>query len=284
MLVHDNRQGFLGRNHEKVLENYQVAVVGVGGGGSQVVQQLAHIGIGTICVFDSDCMAKNNQNRQVGSRENDIVNQTLKVDIAERLTEGIRPGTQMVKVPYRWQERAELLRECHVVFGCVDSFCDRSELEASCRRYMQPLIDIGMDVHSIGDEYAIGGQVILSMPGSLCMRCVGFLREELLAKEASRYGKAGPRAQVIWPNGILASAAIGILMQLVTPWHTKHSPIVYLEYDGNTQTLLPSNRLTALHGTVCPHFSGDNHVGDPFWKPSGANRSTIGGLNEQESR
>lgn len=267
MLKQNNRQGFLGQNHEDVLGRYRVAVVGVGGGGTHFAQQLAHIGIRTVCVFDSDYMTEENQNREVGSVEKDIVEQTLKVDIAERLMKGIRSSTKIIKVPYRWQEQVEILRGCHVVFGCLDSFSDRAELEVTCRRYMQPLIDIGMDVHAIVDEYAIGGQVILSMPGSLCMRCLGFITNELLAKEASRYGAAGPRAQVIWPNGVLASAAIGVFMQLITPWHKKHSSTVYLEYDGNTNALQTSNRLEVLQGRVCPHFSGQNHVGDPFWRP-----------------
>lgn len=267
MPVHKDRQEFLGLNYEDVLGRYRVAVVGIGGGGTHFAQQLAHIGIGTVCVFDSDHMAKHNQNREVGSTENDIAERTLKVDIAERLMKGIRSSTKVVKIPYRWQERAEILRGCHIVFGCLDSFSDRAELEVACRRYMQPLIDIGMDVHFVGDEYAIGGQVILSMPGSLCMRCVGFIRDDVLAREASRYGAAGSRPQVIWPNGILASAAIGVFMQLVTPWHRKHTSVVYLECDGNANTLLPSNRLRAIQGRVCPHFSGQNHVGDPFWNP-----------------
>lgn len=265
MLAPNNRQGFLGQNHEEVLCRYRVAVVGVGGGGTHFAQQLAHIGIGTVCVFDSDHMEENNQNREVGSTEKDIAERTLKVDIAERLLKGIRSSTKVVKIPYRWQKRAEVLRGCHIVFGCLDSFSDRAELEVACRRYMQPLIDIGMDVHSVGDEYVIGGQVILSMPGSLCMRCIGFIRDDVIAKEVSRYGATGPRAQVIWPNGILASAAIGVFMQLVTPWHKKHTSTVYLEYDGNAQTMLPSNRLQAIRGRGCPHFSGQNHIGDPFW-------------------
>ena len=263
---HNDRQGFLGPSY-KILSAYRVAVVGVGGGGSHFAQQLAHIGIGTICVFDSDYMAGNNQNREVGSLETDIVARTLKVDIAERLMKGIRSSTKVVKIPYRWQERAEILRGCHIVLGCLDSFSDRAELEVECRRYMQPLIDIGMDVHSVGDGYAIGGQVILSMPGSLCMRCLGFIRDDVLAKEASKYGAAGPRAQVIWPNGILASAAVGIFMQLVTPWHKNHTSMVYLEYDGNAHTLLLSNRLGALQGRTCPHFSSSDYLGDPFWNP-----------------
>lgn len=264
----NDRQGFLGANHVDVLGSYRVAVVGVGGGGSHFAQQLAHIGIGTVCVFDSDHMTEHNQTREVGSVEKDIAEGTLKVEIAERLMKGIRSSTKVIKVPYRWQDRADILRSCHVVFGCVDSFCDRAELEVACRRYMQPLIDIGMDVHSVGDEHAIGGQVILSMPGFLCMRCLGFITDGLLAKEASVYGAAGSRAQVIWPNGALASAAIGVFMQLVTPWHKKHTSVVYLEYDGNANTLLPSNRLKVLEGRSCSHFIGEGSVGDPFWDSS----------------
>jgi hypothetical protein len=37
----------------------------------------------------------------------------------------------------------------------------------------------------------MGGQVILSMPGSPCRTCLGFLNEATLAREAALYGDAG---------------------------------------------------------------------------------------------
>jgi len=112
--------------------------------------------------------------------------------------------------------------------------------------------------------FVISGQMILSMPGEPCMRCLGFLNEKVLAEEAGHYGSAGGRPQVVWPNGLLASAAVGILVQLLTPWQKHHSPACYLEYDGNRQTLQPSNRLQYLP-TTCPHFSELGHLGNPFW-------------------
>ena len=57
-------------------------------------------------------------------------------------------------------------------------------------------------------------------------------------------------------------------MQLVTPWHKNHRRVWYLEYDGNSQTVTTSNRLTHLSGVVCQHFSTREDLGDPFWKPS----------------
>lgn len=125
-----------------------------------------------------------------------------------------------------------------------------------------------MDMHDLGNQFAISGQVILSMPGELCMKCMGFLRDDLLAREAANYGAAGSRPQVIWPNGVLASLAVGIFVQLMTPWHKNHRQVWYLEYDGNSQTVTTGNRLTHLSGVVCQHFSTLEDLGDPFWKPS----------------
>jgi hypothetical protein len=78
-------------------------------------------------------------------------------------------------------------------------------------------IDIGMDVHG-KERPVIGGQVILSSPGGLCMKCMGFLTDEKLGQEAARYGNAGAHPQVVWPNGVLASTAVGLAVDLVADW------------------------------------------------------------------
>lgn len=124
-----------------------------------------------------------------------------------------------------------------------------------------------MDVHEVGGAFSVSGQVILSMPGCLCMRCLGFLRDDLLAREAENYGAAGGRPQVVWANGALASAAVGVFTRLFTPWHKEHANCVYLEYDGDNQTVTASNRLLYMRGKQCPHFSQFSELGDPFWIP-----------------
>jgi len=93
-------------------------------------------------------------------------------------------------------------------------------VEESNRRYLVHYIDIGMDVHGIARP-VIGGQLIQSSPGGLCMRCMGFLTDETLAREAGRYGNVGARPQVVWPNGVLASTAVGLAVDLVTNWTHK---------------------------------------------------------------
>jgi len=102
------------------------------------------------------------------------------------------------------------------------------------------------------------------MPGQPCMRCLGILREDALAAEAAEYGAAGSRPQVIWSNGVLASAAVGIFMQLVTPWGKEHNKTILLEYDGNCQTVSLSNKLKYLNDIKCSHYLTQQELGDPF--------------------
>ena len=267
MDIKDDRQGFLGPHHREILGATRVCLMGAGGGGSQIGQQLAHVGFGTVYIFDHDRMGEENHNREIGMTEEDITNQSWKADIVTRNIKGIRALTKVITIRDKWQAQAEVLRGCHLVFGCLDSFSERQELEISCRRYLVPFIDIGMDVYGAENDYSISGQVILSMPGQYCMRCLGFLNDRVLALEAAKYGNAGFQPQVVWPNGILASTAMWVAVSLFTPWHQKHQPVVYLEYDGNSGRITPSNRLLALvrRGNICSHFSQMSDLGDPFW-------------------
>ena len=121
-----------------------------------------------------------------------------------------------------------------------------------------------MDVHAVGNEFVVGGQVVLSMPGELCLWCLWGANRGTHHREAP-HGAAGPRPQVVWPNGVLASLAIGIFMQLVTPWNENSNLTKYLEYDGNAQDVKESPRLGFMAGKACPHFGEQNSLGDPFF-------------------
>jgi molybdopterin-synthase adenylyltransferase len=262
-----SRQSFLGPQSDETLASSGVGIIGLGGGGSHIAQQLAHVGVGNFFLFDHDKVEDTNLNRLVGATAEDVNKGTLKTNISCRMIKGINPRATVVTVPKHWQEEPDLLRNCDAVFGCVDTYAARDEIERACRRSLIPYIDIGMDVTAGENGYVISGQVILSMPGEICMRCMGFLNEKILADEAGLYGAAGGRPQVIWPNGVLASVAVGHFVQLLTPWHKARTP-VYLEYDGNAQTLLPSNRLAYVSKKSCDHFSSATDIGDPFWAMS----------------
>ena len=249
-----DRQSFLGTNSQLLFENVKVCIVGYGGGGSHIGQQLAHLGVKNIAVFDNDITEATNLNRLIGGWFSDIKKATLKINIAKRVIKKIFPKANVKCIEDRWQNKPESLQQSDIVIGCVDSYSEREQLEAECRRYLIPYIDIGMDVH-IGESGLpyMSGQVILSMPGSPCMRCLGFLTDTKLAQEAAKYGKIGGRPQVVWPNGILASTAVGVFVDLVTGWTKQQARNVYFSYDGNLGTLPNHIRLEFVENE-CLHF------------------------------
>jgi len=262
-----SRQSFLGPNSDQIIQTATVGVVGLGGGGSHIVQQLAHIGFQNYVIYDHEVIEDSNLNRLIGGTVVDVEKKQQKIQIAIRVIKGLQLAANIKAVPARWQDDPLPLRTCDIVFGCVDGFAERRELEITTRRYLIPLIDIGMDVQPSveGQPPRIGGQVILSMPGDLCMTCLGFLNEKTLAKEAARYGAVGNKPQVVWPNGVLASTAVGIAVDLLTDWTRSLRRSVYLSYDGNSHMMQPHIRLQFLNGETCTHFPLGN-VGDPVFK------------------
>lgn len=256
-----SRQGFLGEDSTSQIARCIVGVVGLGGGGSHVVQQLAHIGFQNYVLYDDDVIEESNLNRLVNGRAIDAAAQTPKLHVAKTVIYGLQPSARIRGYSCHWQKEPEPLRDCHIVFGCVDGYRGRQELEVACRRYLMHYIDIGMDVHG-DDAPVIGGQAILSSPGGPCMRCMGFLTDEVLAAEARRYGNAGPRPQVVWPNGVLASTAVGLAVDLVTNWTRLRRSYAFLVYDGNRGTIADSFTLRNLAADKCSHFPA-GEVGDP---------------------
>ena len=287
------RQSFLGPNSDEVLDATTIGIVGLGGGGSHVVQQAAHMGVGGYVNVDPQAIDETNTNRLVGGtladvwckpakagivkrlvrRLNRLVGGTLdyveceraKVGIAERLIRGLNPHARIVSIRDNWQDGTDQLKTSDVIVGAVDSFSERDEIERFARRYLIPYIDIGMDVHALGDSgFLVNGQVILSTPGAPCLHCCGFITDERLKMEADDYGAAGGRPQVVWSNGVLASAAIGLMTQMLTPWYPDPPGFVYLEYDGNKGTVTRSRCMDALGGSTCPHHPPDE-TGDPMF-------------------
>jgi hypothetical protein len=257
-------QSFLGPDSEAILAGTEVGIVGLGGGGSHIAQQLAHVGVGRFVPVDHDIIEKKNLNRLVGGTAIDVEQKRPKVQIAERVIKGINPDARVESCYMRWQDAVPLLRRCDVIFGCVDSYRERDELERFARRFLIPYIDLGMDVHRTADDrYSIGGQTVLSSPGGPCLWCLGILTKERIAREAAQYGQAGSRPQVVWTNGVLASLAVGLFMQLVCPWHGTPQVSACCEFDAN-QHRVETNRQDHIGTIRCRHFNAEE-VGDVFF-------------------
>ncbi len=146
-----SRQSFLGEAGQAAIEKTRICVSGLGGGGSIIAPELAHLGFHDIALFDSDYGDETNMNRTMTLVETDIAAGTLKVEAARRRILEINPRANVEIYPCRWQEKPEIIQASDLVFGSVDSFSERQQLEACCRRHLIPYIDIGMDVHDAGE-------------------------------------------------------------------------------------------------------------------------------------
>ena len=61
------------------------------------------------------------------------------------------------------------------------------------------------------------------------MHCLQFLTDVNLAEDVQVYDK-DPQPQVVWPNGILASSAIGYVIGLLTGWSGSSVPPYRIDY------------------------------------------------------
>lgn len=261
-----SRQSFLGEEAQLIFGRTVMGIVGLGGGGSHVAQQLAHLGFLHYVLYDPDRIKEHNLNRTVGATESDFRSERLKTHVARRTIKGVQSTATVECYASRWQDNPGPLRSCDIIFGCVDGFKEREELERSARRYLIPYVDVGMDVFCVGNEPPrMGGQIMLSVPGGPCMACLGFLNEGNLKRDGERYGDAGPNPQVVWSNGILASTAVGIAVDLLTGWTRSEKEVVYLSFDGNASTLTPHIRLQYFGTRQCTHYPIEV-CGDPVFR------------------
>ncbi|RST51287.1 HesA/MoeB/ThiF family protein [Variovorax sp. MHTC-1] len=258
------RQSFLGADSTRVLAEARVGIVGLGGGGSHVAQQLAHVGIGNYVLVDPDVIEESNLNRLVGATTADVEQRARKVDIASRVIRGVLPESNIIAAFANWQDAAGHLKSCDLIVGGLDSVRAKDELDRYCRRYLIPYVDMGMDVHKVGDHFLIAGQVVLVTPGAPCLRCLSVVTDDALEQEARKYGAAGSKPQVVWPNGVLAAAAVGLVIQQICPWHATAPAGAYLEYDGNKHTIVPHQGHTVLLQRRCSHFFAEE-AGDAIF-------------------
>lgn len=116
-------------------------------------------------------------NPLIGASLEDAHLKTPKVVVAERCIRSVSPEATLQVHQGKWQTAAESIRQADVIVSCLDSYAARQDLEVTARRYLIPLVDIGMDVFFVDEKPDVAGQVILSLPPGPCLRCLGFLSE-----------------------------------------------------------------------------------------------------------
>ena len=242
---------FFGREGQERLSDANVAVVGIGGLGSHVVQQLALLGVGRLILIDSEELDDTNRNRYIGARHDDPVPGTPKVAIGQRLAHEINPQINVLAIAQplaNYLSFQAIISESNLVFGCLDNDGTRLILNELCLAYDKPYFDLasGIDVK----EGRYGGRVCVRWNGIGCLVCHELLdpaeagmdllsdkqrknREAIYGMPVGSLAAAGP--SVVSINGVVASLGVTEFMLAVSGIR---EPRGVLTYDGNRGVVL----------------------------------------------
>lgn len=174
-----------GRDGQALLGALRIGIVGVGGTGSTVFEQVARLGVGEIVVVDDDVLTESNLTR-IHESAAAQVNQpkvTVAADAATRIGLGTRVTTLDSRITAI--EAARALRGCDAVFGCTDDNRGRAILSRLAYWYLLPVFDTAFLVDSDGQHVrGLFGRVTTVVPGTACLFCRGRIDQAQLAAEA----------------------------------------------------------------------------------------------------
>jgi hypothetical protein len=234
-----------GRDGQERIFAAKVGIVGLGGLGSHVAQQLSYLGVGELTYVDDDVVTLSSMNRVVGAIEADV-DETKKVFVAERVTRQVLSSAKVRSIAERLQSGAarDALSPCGSIFGCLDDDLARLELIELCARARVPCFDLATDTGRDAEGPWYGGRALFSGEGERCPLCMDLLDQDAMARqgmdEAQRevdariYGveqdaldETGPA--VVGLNGIVASLAVMEWMVWVTGLR---APLPLVQYRG----------------------------------------------------
>ena len=117
-----------------------VAVIGCGGLGGYVVEELARLGVGRVVVIDPDVFEEHNLNRQLFSTPANLGK--AKVEAAAARISEINQAVTLIPVREAFSPAngAELLKGCRIVVDALDSIQVRLELAEICSLMNIPLV------------------------------------------------------------------------------------------------------------------------------------------------
>jgi molybdopterin/thiamine biosynthesis adenylyltransferase len=229
-----------GAEGQATLASLRVGIIGLGGIGSIVAEQLAHLGIRNILLLDPDSLEETNLNRVVGASRKNIGRP--KVEVARELIQRINPEIESTPIvgDVLMSGDARQLLSCDFLFCCTDSHGSRAVINQIAYQYVIPTIDLGVRIQArSGKVESVTGRIQMLAPGLPCLVCQNLLdpeevRRDLLSEEARVrdpyiVGAAEPQPAVISLNGSVASLGVTMMLSAVVglPVPARHQLVLF---------------------------------------------------------
>lgn len=200
--------GALTEAQQKILQQSRAAVIGCGGLGGYVVEELVRIGLGTLHVFDMDVFSPSNCNRQLYALQETLGRN--KAEVAAQRARQINPLCVVRSYPQDFrQTTAKEALQVDIVLDCLDSIATRLDLAELCLRLKLPLVHAA--VHG---WYA---QVGVQLPDT-------DLIARLYSHQAGQSVQQSPSIlafTVAVPASLQVCEAVKLLLNLPSPLHNR---------------------------------------------------------------
>lgn len=174
-----------GEEVQKLFSVLRIGIVGAGGTGSAVIEQLTRLGVKSLLIIDGETFEKTNVNRVYGSKVTDEGKD--KVVIAKENSKGIGLDTtiEVYNKPITYISAARMLKDCDIIFGCTDDNWGRSILTRLAVYYGIPVFDMGVRINSKdGNIKSIQGRVTTLIGNYACLFCRDRIRSEEIQSES----------------------------------------------------------------------------------------------------
>lgn len=141
------------------LASSTVAIIGCGGLGGYIAEELARLGVGHLILIDGDRLEVSNLNRQLMATEQNLGE--WKVDAAQKRLQIVNSDVKITVFKERFEEDkgAEMFQGVDLVCDALDSLSYRVALERTCHQQDLPLV-----FASIAGWFGIIG---VSFPGDM---------------------------------------------------------------------------------------------------------------------
>lgn len=183
--LYDRQIRAFGIDGQRMLSEIRIGIVGVGGTGSSVAEQLAREGVRSFTLVDPDTFAPSNRTRMYGTDAG--TKRRPKVGVVGDNIRRISPGSAVAEscADVVSQESLATLGECDVVFSCTDRHRPRSVLNELAHQLFIPVIDVGVGVDpGAGRASGASARVNLVSPSLPCLHCAGVVSAERILAES----------------------------------------------------------------------------------------------------
>lgn len=187
----DSRQILALGESNRDLRSLAVAVIGCGGTGSAVAEQLYRMGVAKLVLVDDDTLdTESNLRRVAGARYSDAhtLPAPAKVDVvASHLAQIALPETEVLAIrgDVRDETVARQVLDCDLVVGATDTHGSRGLLNDLAYAYALPVIDVGARVAAPKGELEglwVDRRVLI--PGRPCLWCTGEIDQATIRSES----------------------------------------------------------------------------------------------------